>query len=84
MIFSQKYLFVSAVGRNIFPRQTEKPFCDIFFIYKPVLRLGIQVSVYLLDNGIIPEQGPGYKKRVLKIDLILLVIAVIGKFSVSG
>ena len=84
MIFSKENILVSAVGRNLLPRQAEKPLCDIFFIYKPVLRLSIQVSVYLLNNGIIPEQRPGYKKRVLKIDLILLVIAVIGKFSVSG
>lgn len=84
MIFSEKIFFISAIGGYVGACKTKEPFGYIFFIDLFILWKCIQVSVDLLDNLVLFKQGFCYEQRILQVYLILLIIAVIGKFGIAG
>ena len=65
VIFSEKMIFISAVGENICTCKTEKTFDYIFMIDLFLFRKRIQIAMDSLHNTISFKQRSGNKKRVL-------------------
>ena len=84
MIFSQEMFFFAAPGGHCRPFQSKKAFGYIFLVHLFIFRKGIQIPMNLLDNLPFLKQCSGNKQWVLQIHLILLIIAVIGKFGIAG
>ena len=73
-----------AVGGYVRACKTKETFGYIFFIHLFIFRKSIQISMDLLDDLIVFKQGFCYEQRILQIYLILLIIAVICKFGITG
>ena len=78
---AEKFRPVSAVRGNRRPGQAEEPLNHILLVH--VALLGVQIAVDLLADTVLAEQRPGDKLGVLQIDLVLLIVAVVGKFGVA-
>lgn len=76
-------ILISAVGRNIRSCKTKEAFGHIFVINLLFFRKCIQIAVNPLHDAVPFKQCPGNEQRVLQIHLILFVIAVICKFSIT-
>ena len=72
-VAAQEFLPVAAVGSNLRPAQAEEPF-NLFFL----------IFVDGLLNAVSPEVGLGNKQRVLQVYQVLLVIRLVGEFTVAA
>lgn len=83
VIFTEKLIFITAVGGDFGTCESEKAFGYLFIVYLFICLQCIEVSVDLLYNPILLKQCAGYEQRILKIYLILFVIIMIGELCIS-
>ena len=76
--------FVAAVGGNRCAGQAEKPLGHRLVVHIFPLGQGVQIAVDLLGDSVALKQGPADEKGILEVHLVLLVVAVIGKFRIAG
>ena len=79
---AEKLRSVAAEGGYLCSNQAEEPLDHRFFIH--IALLGIQIAVNLLADAAAVEKSPGNKLGILQVDLVLLIVAVVGKLGVAG
>ena len=84
MVFSEKGAFISAVGGDFCSGKSEEAFRHPFIIHLFILFERVKIAVDLLYDPVFFEQSAGDEQGVLEIYLILLIVAVICKFRISG
>ena len=81
-VASQEGREIPAPGRGRRAGQTEETLGHA--VPLPVCIDSVQISVDLLADPVLFEQGPADEEGILQIDLVLLIVAVVGEFGAAG
>ena len=84
MVAPQESLFVTAVAGHRRAGQAEEPLGDLFVVHILASGQGVQVAVDLLGQPVAGEHRAADKQRILQVDLVLLVVAVVGELGIAG
>ena len=81
MVISEKCIPFAAAGRNLCTGKSEEAFRDTLIADCHISLIVREISVDLLTDPILGKQRPRDEHRVLEIDLVLLVIAMIRELT---
>lgn len=84
VVAPQESLFVTAVAGHRRAGQAEEPLGDLFVVHILASGQGVQVAVDLLGQPVAGEHRAADKQRILQVDLVLLVVAVVGELGIAG
>ena len=81
MVISQECVPLAAAGGDSRTGKPEEALCDALIADSHISLIALKISVDLLTDPVPGKQRPRDEHRILEIDLILLIIAVIGELT---